>query len=734
MKKLYEKFSVYINYLISSGISFFLDLGLYTLFILLLEDRVSKAIIISSYLARAISSFINYLINKNKVFKYDKKDNSTMYQYFLLVIINVTLSSVLVTKIVKVIPVFSTIIKAFIDVLIFIANFFIQKLFIFNKNKKESKYKKYFLAILAFVSMFIELNKKGIVFNYEWYHYICMGITLPILVFLYVKVFKEDKKTNYKSLNFLAGCFTFLMLAGYSFKIVGTLELLISSELNILINIIKCIGFYSLFKNSLYSLYKLFTKYEFKNVPCKLLNKFNEHPFIFSCIVLFIVYGIYLLMFYPGVINYDNANQIKEVMGMHTRYLDSIVVMNDNITLTNFNPIIHTLLLGGLFKLGYAIGNVNFGMFLYTLIQVIVVVLTLAYSISFLHKEKVRNRYLLVMLGLYVFVPYFPFYAITAVKDTLFSMAVLVYIIKLYQFIKYDNTLKQKLLFMFIIFLVILLRNNGIYLVCLSLPFVFFAKKNLRKTVIVLTVCTLLFNTAYGKLLTYLEIPGTSIREMLSIPFQQTARYVKYYSDEVTDEEREVIDKILTYDTLGKRYRPELSDKVKNEYNRYATSEELKDYFIVWGKMLVKRPMTYVNSTVHNIYGYFYPDTYKWYLYTTLNNKLPEAGFDYHFIDAFEGPRLVLSAYGNGWREVPVLKLFVSCGMYTWAYVFLLFVLLLTKKRDLIIILLPAFALLLTTIAGPANTYFRYVVPYAMALPVIIGMVLKDTNKSFTKK
>ena len=70
MKELYKKFSVYINYLISSGISFFLDLGLYTIFILLIGDKVSKAIIISSYLARAISSFINYLINKNKVFKY----------------------------------------------------------------------------------------------------------------------------------------------------------------------------------------------------------------------------------------------------------------------------------------------------------------------------------------------------------------------------------------------------------------------------------------------------------------------------------------------------------------------------------------------------------------------------------------------------------------------------------------------------------------------------------------
>lgn len=598
---------------------------------------------------------------------------------------------------------------------------------------KDFKYSKHLLAILSFFAMFVELNKKGIIFNYEWYHYVEMLVWLPILFWLYLKVFRDNEKQNYISFNILSICFSLLMLGGYSFSRVGTAELMISSFINIVINVLKYIGFYYLFKNCLYKLYELFTSYKFKNVSGKLLNKFNEHPFIFSCIILFIVYGIYLLVFYPGVINYDNANQIKEVMGMHTRYLDSIVVMNEDITLTNFNPIIHTLLLGYLFKFGHVIGNVNFGMFLYTLIQVIVVVLSLAYSIYFLHKEKVRNKYLLVMLGAYVFIPFFPFYAITAVKDTLFSMAVLIYTIKLYQFIKYENTIKSNILFMIIILLVILLRNNGIYLVLLSFPFAFFVKKNLRKSVVIMTILVLLFNTGYGKLLTALEIPNTSIREMLSIPFQQTARYVKYYSKDVTEEERKAIDKILTYDTLGKRYQPELSDKVKNEYNRYATDEELKEYFVVWGKMLFKRPMTYINATINNIYGYFYPDTYKWYLYTTLNRKLPEAGFDYHF-NSLDKIRLVMSGYGNGLKEIPVLKLLVNCGMYTWIYVFLLFVVLLTKKRDLVLLLLPAFALLLTTIAGPANTYFRYVVPYAITLPVILGLILKETNKTFIKK
>lgn len=38
---------------------------------------------------------------------------------------------------------------------------------------------------------------------------------------------------------------------------------------------------------------------------------------------------------------------------------------------------------------------------------------------------------------------------------------------------------------------------------------------------------------------------------MLSLPFQQTARFVSEYESEITDEERAVIDRVLIYDQLA---------------------------------------------------------------------------------------------------------------------------------------------------------------------------------------
>ncbi|HIS12497.1 MAG TPA: GtrA family protein, partial [Candidatus Onthocola stercoravium] len=113
MKALFKKYYIYISYIFSSGISFILDLTLFSLFLWLIDD-----IIISSYLARAISSFINYLLNKYKVFKYEKngKDN-TFIAYFSLVIINITLSAILVDTISNFIPIYATFIKVVVDLL-----------------------------------------------------------------------------------------------------------------------------------------------------------------------------------------------------------------------------------------------------------------------------------------------------------------------------------------------------------------------------------------------------------------------------------------------------------------------------------------------------------------------------------------------------------------------------------------------------------------------------------------
>lgn len=723
MKEFFKKYKTIITYVSCSFLSFIVDLLAFSIILFFIKNKFASAILISSYLARIISSIFNYIVNKKYVFKYNNKDKDNSWiGYFILVIINITISGTLVSKIYNILHFNATILKAMVDGIIFIINYFLQKKIIFNNNSKSIS--KYILPIISFIALFVKMNDKGIVFSYKIYEIIIMVISLPLLYLLYLKVFKYN---NIKFINILSIIFTIFMIVGYSYYISYTPKLIYASDIHILITIIKWFGFYYLIKNVLYLIYKFIIEYKYKDINNKIILKFSKHPFWYSVIILSIVYGFYLIFYYPGVINYDNANQIKEVLGLHTRYLDSIIVLDKNVTLTNFNPIVHTLLLGNFFKLGLSMGSANLGILFYTLFQEIIVILILAYSIYFLYKENIKPQVLFIVLLIYAIIPFFPYYALTAVKDTLFYVFTMLYIIKLYQFIKYDFKIMDYLVFLGIMFLIILFRNNGIVIILASLPFCALLKGKFVKKSLLLTSIVLIFLVTYNGLLPVFNIPNTSIREGLSIPFQQTARYVKDYGKDVLKDEEEVIDKILEYDTLASRYQEELSDKVKNKFNKYATKDDIKNYFKVWGKMFFKHPDAYINATISNNFGYFYPSDYNWYVYTNLNRKLKEAGYDYHF-NNLESGRNILKGYSGSFMYIPVLNLTVSCGFYTWVYMFLGVLLIVMKKKKLIILLAPAFSMIFMCFIGPANTYFRYVLPYAATLPLIMCLLIKEIN------
>ena len=139
-----------------------------------------------------------------------------------------------------------------------------------------------------------------------------------------------------------------------------------------------------------------------------------------------------------------------------------------------------------------------------------------------------------------------------------------------------------------------------------------FCRKKWKFTVVSLLFVVCISFCYNNIILPHFRITPGSVREILSVPFQQTARHYKYYNDEISESDIEIIDKILDVSDLDTRYQEEISDPVKNKFNKYTTNDDLKDYFKVWFKYFLKRPCTYISATINNTYGYF-P-----ILYTTL--------------------------------------------------------------------------------------------------------------------
>ena len=729
IKKIINKYITFFKYLFSAGLSFLLDLILFTVF-----KIVTGNIIASTYIARAISSLFNYFLNRNKVFNDDNKKSKTIIKYYMLVVIQASVSGILVSSIYSAlgitgsvlhIPV-ETIIKVPVEVVLFIVNFFVQKYFIFNKKEIKINHNLYsiILGILTTLTVLFDLDKKTVFHitkvDTNVFVYLVLGL---FLIYFYKKYLDKYKSNNiFKLLSLL---FSLFMVVGYSYDKVGNAYLVCGNLAFIIVSIIKLFCFYKLFDIGMNLLFDKVTNYHVKDFvkESKFIKWFNDQPFLVSFIIIVLCYIPYMIAFYPAIMGYDPSNQIREFMGMHTRYMDSVILLDPNVTITNFNPVLHTLLLGSCFKLGHTLGSDNLGLFIYSVIQIILMVSILSYSISYMKKNGVANKLLFIVLGIYALVPVFPFYALSTNKDTIFCSFVLLFVIKLYDLIVHKQSTKQYIVFFLVMLLVVLSRNNGIYTIMLSVPFTLIWLKDKRKPVIVTLLCLLVCYTGYNKvILPTFKISNTSIREMLSIPFQQTARLDKYHPEFYTEEEKETLDNILGYDTLGERYNPELSDPVKNKFNIYTTNSELIEYFKIWGRGLISYPDIYIDSTINNTYGYFYPDTSSWYLYTSYNNKLKLAGFDYHF-NSLKGLRNILVGIGNAYPYLPVIGLFVNIAFVGWIYMYLTGCIIIKKKYKLIPFMLPALSFILTNVAGPANTYFRYALPYIFPLPFVLCMM-----------
>ena len=63
IKSLINKYQTFIKYIISAGISYAIDLFAFTIFCFVFKTQEAY-ILIATILARVISSFINFLINK----------------------------------------------------------------------------------------------------------------------------------------------------------------------------------------------------------------------------------------------------------------------------------------------------------------------------------------------------------------------------------------------------------------------------------------------------------------------------------------------------------------------------------------------------------------------------------------------------------------------------------------------------------------------------------------------
>jgi hypothetical protein len=464
----------------------------------------------------------------------------------------------------------------------------------------------------------------------------------------------------------------------------------------------------------------------------KIVAIYKQYTFIFAFSVIVICWLPYLVVSYPGNLPYDPANQLAGYLG----YCE----------ISTHHPVFSTWIIAKLFLLGKFIANDNLGVFFVTFTQWVTNALAFSYLVYYITK-KLKKYFLGILTLLYVAIYYlWPWYATYIVKD---MYSIPFYIIFTIQFLDiFFVNIQKTPRYRYVIMvgsgvMYCLFRYNGIYIIgiTLFLTSLIFLKE--RKKLMTAMVCCVVLCSIYklydSKIVYYFMPDNMTVKEQLfkdgfSVPLQQTANYVCKYGNEVTDREKEVIDKVMNYNLIPELYNMELSDSVRWSRDT-TTKQDMKEYMVVWFKMFFKHPVTYFEATFANTYRFFYfnqcySGNYDVSVGILQGYLSQNPVLSIKFPEKFEDARVNLGKYCTLIRSIPIMYFFSICGTYTWAVIFMTTYLF--KKREIkkMGAFLPVWGVIGICVLGPFNGNLVYLLPVVATIPVYMALVLfnKDEN------
>lgn len=524
--------------------------------------------------------------------------------------------------------------------------------------------------------------------------------------------------------------FTFLCLASESDVLVGSLT---SPLFQIASLLMSALGLFFLFFRGLRLLFfylgKRTLRIESLKNPRTQDQKLPLQMKILLPVILLCCWLPWFLYNFPGVMTPDSISQYSQAMGL-TGYSDH-------------HPFAHTLLIKLLLSMGMALfDNVYAAIACYTVFQMVLMALLLCYCICILYRYGAGRKLCLLFLIFYACVPYNGSFAVTMWKDVLFSGFLLLFALCLYRLLHLyaaGGRLKKQpgLLALLLLsgFLVCLFRSNGLYVFLLTAPFLSIVLRREWKLLLpgILAVLVLALFIK-GPVYDALGVAEPAFSESLSIPAQQIARVV-YEGRTLTQEQIDLLNRTVDYDSIADYYQPELSDPVK-ALIQYGNPEYLEThkgaYLKLWIQLGLRYPLDYWNAFVDQTRGYWFPGEPG----LTVNESISpnDVGLTGQSVLSGTPAWKVVEILNKLYTILPLYGLLYSIGAFTWAAVFWCVNCSLNGRKRNFLLFVPFFALILTLcLATPVAADLRYAYPLILSMPLLLCAGLEIPEKAAGK-
>lgn len=541
-------------------------------------------------------------------------------------------------------------------------------------------------------------------------------------------------------------CFSGLLLIGRAFYKNNTWQVITKSRFTLSKAVIIYIGYVILIYYTLnaimeYLLPKIASSNWIRQYTPKRIKVTMK-----SCFVAIVLAWIpYIFMTYPCNFTPDAREEVAQFIGdeENSKLFSTVrYPEGSNTLINNHHPVAYTILVGATAKMGMMLGNINSAMFIFTLVQMFILIIIYSYMIQYIKYLGVPIIFQLIALGFIMFVPMIPMYALTVTKDSIYGGFMILTTIGVMKIIleeeKVFSSTKEKWKIAGSFLGLMLFRNNGLYIsIIIVIIFCIRYRKSipkLKSIVFMIGVPVVLYWGGIMKIVFPLAgIADGSPREIFSIPFQQVARYAKEWGEGgFEDGEIDTLNKILCFDKdiniLAERYDPVLADGVKNHFNKDYTKAELKEFMFVWARLIVRHPGTCISATLNNNLYYYSIDYAKHIMY----NGIPKSKRYYGLTNPSFTSRI-----RNG--VINIFKMLAKSSMLgwcfsvgTWTYVYAMCIIFMIYKKCYRYVLMTLLVILnfLIGLAGPV-AYMRYAVEWIVVLPLFGAMVWLCLNEKY---
>lgn len=333
--------------------------------------------------------------------------------------------------------------------------------------------------------------------------------------------------------------------------------------------------------------------------------------------------------------------------------------------------------------------------------------------------------------------PVMPVFSLYMTKDVLFSGIFLLYVLELYDIVESKGAILKKFSgickFVLLNLLVVFFRNNGIYIVILTLAVCCaIYRKMWKRLAVCMGIVLLSYGLLRGPVFTALEIENESFAETMSIPLQQIAQTI-CDDGEMSDEDAAFLGKLMPLERVKEIYTPGYTDPYKFDEAFHDTflNENKGEFLKVWARVLPHNLGSYMEAYLIQTAGYWHiSETDSLNAYGVIENELGIT--QNNLIERITHISLepVIEQLILVCRKAPILCFLTNMAFMVFLTYYGCICCWRNGKKQYILPVLPLLLLWATImVATPASCKFRYLFPFYLAYPFLIWNLLKVSKK-----